>query len=110
MATLTLNEVKTYLRVIGSQDDTVIQGLMNSADNYLTTRTKKTKQYTGTVEGEKQYIALAETAMYKQAVLMLVAHWYENRGVNISNTSAARNPIAVIDLIKSIDLAEEYEE
>lgn len=109
MAAITINEIKLYLRVTGTQEDTAIQSLMEAADIYLSNKTSKTQLYTGTVGGVKQYTPLKETPLYKQAVKMLVTHWYDNRGENIASNIAARNPIAIDDIIKSIDLASEYE-
>ena len=110
VAVISLAEVKSYLRVVGQTEDTAIQDLMTTAGQYIQQKTSKTKLFTGEIEGERQYTPLAETPLFKQAVKMLVAHWYENRGETISSNISARNPMAVDDLIKSIDLAAEYEE
>ncbi len=59
-----LEEVKGYLRVDGSDDDSQIQALIDAADIYLT-NAGATKDY--------------ENALYALAVEILVTQWYDNR-------------------------------
>ncbi|QIB70685.1 phage gp6-like head-tail connector protein [Aminipila butyrica] len=59
-----LEEVKDYLRVDGSDDDSQVKGLISAADIYL--------ENAGAV---KDY----DNNLYKLAVKILVTHWYENR-------------------------------
>ena len=64
---LTLEEAKEYLKVDDSVEDVLIQGLITAAENYITNATGK--QFDSTNE------------LAKLAVKLLVAHWYENRGI-----------------------------
>lgn len=59
-----LDEVKEYLRIDGTDEDTEIQGLINAAEAYLTNA--------GVIKDETK-------ELYKLAVKMLVVNWYENR-------------------------------
>lgn len=59
-----LDEVKEYLRIDGTDEDTAIQGLINAAEAYLTNA--------GVIKDETN-------ELYKLAVKMLVVNWYENR-------------------------------
>lgn len=60
-----LTELKTYLRIDGSEDDSVLALLVSAAEEYLADA--------GVPEEAK------ETAKYKLAVMLLVALNYENR-------------------------------
>lgn len=59
-----LDDIKLYLRVDGTEEDTQIQSLIDAAEAYLT-NAGCTKNETNT--------------LYALAVEMLVSHWYENR-------------------------------
>ncbi|URN94562.1 MAG: head-tail connector protein [Candidatus Pristimantibacillus lignocellulolyticus] len=60
-----LEEIKTYLRIDGSEDDTILALLIDAAKEYLLDA--------GVPEEAK------EKAKYKLAVMLLVALNYENR-------------------------------
>jgi len=60
-----VEEIKTYLRIDGSEDDTVLALLIDAAKEYLL--------------GAGVPEEVNETAKYKLAVLLLVALNYENR-------------------------------
>jgi uncharacterized phage protein (predicted DNA packaging) len=59
-----LDEIKTFLRVDGTDEDGLIEGLQLGAETYLT-NAGVTKDYAND--------------LYKLAVKMLIIHWYENR-------------------------------
>jgi uncharacterized phage protein (predicted DNA packaging) len=62
-----LLEVKTYLRIDGTEDDILLSSLILAAKEYI-------KNATG--------IEIDETKdLHKLAVSLLVAHWHENREV-----------------------------
>ncbi|MBN2909151.1 phage gp6-like head-tail connector protein [Polycladomyces sp. WAk] len=60
---LTLDELKTYLRIDGSQDDGILALLIDSAKEYLANA--------GVPESDSK--------LYKLAVMLYVALHYENR-------------------------------
>lgn len=72
---LTIEELKTYLRIDGSEDDTILALLMSAAEEYLADA-----GVPGTAKA---------TAKYKLAVMLLVSLNYENRnsGADISKLS-----------------------
>lgn len=63
---LILEEVKLFIRADFDDDDTLIEGLMLSAEEYLSNAGVR-KDYT--------------KELYKLAIKLLVSHWYENREV-----------------------------
>jgi len=67
MPELTLDEVKTYLRIDGSEDDAILALLMNSAKEYLAN--------SGIPKPEQG----SESPLYNLAVMLYVALHYENR-------------------------------
>lgn len=62
-----LDDVKLYLRVDGQDEDSVIQGLIEAAKQYIQTGTGVT--FTDT------------DARHVLTLKMIVAHWYDNRGL-----------------------------
>lgn len=62
----TLEELKGYLRIDGSEDDTVLALLLQAAAEYLTNA--------GVTDDD--------SSLYKLAVMRYVAIEFENRGVN----------------------------
>ena len=67
-----LNDVKLYLRVDDYTEDEVIQGMIDAAKQYIQTGTG---------------VAFDETnARHLLTQKMIVAHWYDNRGI-VGNTT-----------------------
>lgn len=67
-----LNDVKLYLRVDDYMEDEVIQGMIDAAKQYIQTGTG---------------VAFDETnARHLLTLKMIVAHWYDNRGL-VGNTT-----------------------
>lgn len=67
-----LNDVKLYLRVDDYTEDEVIQGMIDAAKQYI-------QMGTG--------VAFDETnARHLLTLKMIVAHWYDNRGL-VGNTT-----------------------
>ncbi len=58
---------KEYLRIDGTEEDTFLGFLIDSAKEYLANA------------GVKE----SESRTYQLAILMLVTHWYENREQNV---------------------------
>ena len=67
-----LNDVKLYLRVDDYTEDEVIQGMIDAAKQYIQTGT-------GVVFDETN-------ARHLLTLKMIVAHWYDNRGL-VGNTT-----------------------
>lgn len=67
-----LDEVKLYLRVDGTMEDELIQGMIDAAIEYIKSASGKTRLKNG---GE-----LMESELVKLAVKQLVTHWYDHRG------------------------------
>lgn len=82
-----LEELKLFLRLDGSDDDTLIQSLELAAVEYLT-NAGVNKDYT--------------KALYKLAIKLLVGHWYENRSIVASDNNVAFNLDTMITQLKSI--------
>lgn len=67
-----LNDVKLYLRVDDYTEDEVIQGMIDAAKQYIQTGTGVTFDETN--------------ARHLITLKMIVAHWYDNRGL-VGNTT-----------------------
>ena len=80
---MTLEEAKLYLRVDTDDDDTLIQALITAAESYVKQQTGKIKK-TVVVDGEPTETDIATDELYNLCVKLLLAHWYENRGVETS--------------------------
>lgn len=65
MSLTPLSDVKQYARIDGSEEDTLLQTLTDSAESYLS--------HAGIDAG------LVPAPMYRLAVCGLVLHWYANR-------------------------------
>lgn len=108
---MTLEEAKNYLRVDTDDDDALIQALITAAESYINQQTGKTKMIVGTGEdGQPVYKDIKESELWKLAVKLLLAHWYENRGVE---KASSRNTIAKIShsvdaLVNHIALCGDY--
>ncbi len=83
---MTLDEVKLYLRVDGTADDALITGLITAAAKYIDGQTGKTQVKTGEVDGVATYGPISADALYILANKIMIAHWYENRGIKIAGT------------------------
>ena len=90
---MTLDDVKLYLRVDTSDDDALIQSLITAAEMYIKQQTGKTKKIVGAKKTD-----ISTDDLYKLCVKLLVAHWYENRGVE---TSGGR--VVVTKISHSVD-------
>lgn len=67
-----LDDVKLYLRVDDYTEDEVIQGMIDAAKQYIQTGTGVTFDETN--------------ARHLLTLKMIVAHWYDNRGL-VGNTT-----------------------
>lgn len=62
---MTLDDVKQFLRIDGSDDDSMLQGLMGAAESYIANAVGADVDTT--------------TDLYELACKLLISHWYENR-------------------------------
>lgn len=85
---LTLEEVKQYARIDAEDDDTLLQGMIIAAEEYLKNATGK--EYPETDEDGNK-IGYELEKIYLQ---MLVAYWYERRSpVGDSRTTPANGVV-----------------
>lgn len=80
---MNIEEIKLYLRVDGTEEDEFILGLQLAAEEYL---------------GNAGVIKNYAKALYKLAIKILIANWYENRtiettGVNFYKVSFSLDTI-----------------
>lgn len=74
-----LDEAKLYLRVDGSDDDSVISALIEAATGLAETRLRR--PIIGDVENENAVASSVDEvpADLRMAVCVIIAYWYENR-------------------------------
>jgi uncharacterized phage protein (predicted DNA packaging) len=94
--------LKQHLRVDISEDDALIQGYANAADLLIRRETGK-----NFVLATDTRVDIAQDALFQQAILMLVAHWYECRQP-LSSLSVVEVPFAVTCLTSQIALGGDY--
>src|SRR5690554_1238084 len=101
---MTLDDVKLYLRVDTSDDDALIQSLITAAETYIKQQTGKTKKIVGAEETD-----ISTDDLYNLCVKLLVAHWYENRGVEISDRATVTKISHSVDaLVRHIAMCGDY--
>lgn len=81
-----LEEVKLYIKVDSDEDDELIRELIVSAENYLLNAGIKVDY---------------NNPQYKTAVKMLVADWYDQRGINGTMGFMFKSIIAQLSAAKS---------
>lgn len=79
---MTLDEIKLYLRVDGTEDDVLITSLQQAAIRYMQNTTGKA--YDSTNE------------LHNLLVKLLVANWYENRIANVGNNTEVPHSITAL--------------
>ncbi|SFZ82420.1 uncharacterized phage protein (possible DNA packaging)/phage conserved hypothetical protein, phiE125 gp8 family [Devosia enhydra] len=82
-----LTLAKAHMNITGSGDDTIITHYIAAADAQVTSQL-------GTGVDD------IPEAIFDQAVLMLAAHWYENREAVVVGLSAAFLPMGVAEIIR----------
>ena len=92
---LTLEAVKKYLRIDFKDDDDYIYDLINLSKSYIYQQTNV--HYN------------CNDAVYNQAVLFMVAHFYDNRSP-ISEKAITEVPMTLTSMIKHIGMRGEYEQ
>lgn len=91
---MTLDQMKLYLRIDGTDEDETINALMIAARNYIVRATGKA------------YVV--DDEIWNHAIKLLVAHWFENRGVETIGTVVARFSYSIDMLIQHISLCSDY--
>lgn len=89
-----LSEVKNYLRVNHTADDDYIQSLIEMSIDLI--RTQTGVDYN------------TNDRIYKQAILMCVAHYYDNR-TSIVDKAIQQVPYTMQELIKTIGFRGKYD-
>ena len=88
-----LQQVKEYLRINHEHDDDYIENLIRMSVDLIRTKTGVDYNTNDTI--------------YKQAVLMCVAHYYDNR-TSIVDKAIVEVPYTLNELIKTIGFRGEY--
>lgn len=83
---MTLDEIKNYLRIDGSLDDSLLSSLQSAAESYI-----KNSIEVDDVEDER----------FNLAVLLLVGHWYKNREATTSQNLQSI-PLGVLSMIQQL--------
>lgn len=105
---MTLAELKLYLKVDGADDDALITSLLSAATSYIDKQTGKTQVKTSVdASGTPVYAAISTSELYNTCVKLMVAHWYENRGVEIAG-NLTRITHSVDALIQHIAMCGDY--
>lgn len=95
-----LAEVKLYLRIDEDIEDELINSLISAAENYIKSASGKTR----TADGKP----LEEDELFKTAVKMLVAHWYDNRGTEYVGKTVSKIGNSFNMLLSQITVSEDY--
>lgn len=82
MAELTVSDLKLYLRVTDTAEDTLISAQLSAASNYLKGKLSKTVRLV--VNGTD--IPIAEDQLFQQCIKLMVAHWFERRETEAATT------------------------
>lgn len=85
--TISVDAIKDALRIDGDQDNTLIQGYIDTAKEYVAN---------AVLSGDDAGL-LATDSKYKLAVLLLVQFWYSNRATDMKQT-----PYQVLSLIQQL--------
>ena len=86
--------IKSHLRVDGDDDDMLIGAYLDAAVEYVQQHCDR--RIAETPEGPEQ---MALTNDVKQAILLLIGHWYANREDVVVGVSAAQVPIGAHALL-----------
>jgi len=85
---VTLEEVKQYLRIDGSEDDNFLTSLIAAADEYLFDA------------GVRSTISFR----YKLAVMLLVSEWYENRTIRGVSSDVSYSVNSIILQLREVGI------
>ena len=106
---VSLADIKLYLRVTGVDEDALIAAQVTAAENYLLGKVSKTKRRAGTdASGADVFVEIADDPLFQQCVKLMVAHWYENRAVNVTGTIVASIKHTVDAIVAHIEMCGDY--
>ncbi|MPR61231.1 phage gp6-like head-tail connector protein [Ochrobactrum intermedium] len=88
MAVVPLTLAKAHMNIVGSDDDELINHYIDAAEEFIADFTGKP-------------IPAPAPASLKQAILMVVAHWNENREAATVGISAATLPFGVMSILRN---------
>lgn len=88
MSITSIEDAKAHINIVGDADDVLIAGKIDAAEAFIDRWL-----------AEPMADMDAVPADLKQAVLMLVAHFYENREATLVGISADEVPLGVWDII-----------
>jgi len=89
---LALSDLKEHCRVTGSLDDALLTRLLSAA-------TKHVERLLGFALDNEDELPAGAPADLENAVLMLAAHWYENREATLVGVSAQELPAGVAAVV-----------
>ncbi|OHW61386.1 phage gp6-like head-tail connector protein [Andreesenia angusta] len=87
-----LPEIKTYLRIDGIEEDTLLAGLQVSSEKYLENAGVR-KDYTN--------------ELYKTTICLLISHFYENRQFEQVGSHVARMSLNLDTMINQLRYSQE---
>ncbi len=106
---VSLADVKLYLRVTGDDEDSLIAAQVTAAENYLLGKVSKTKRRVGTDASDVDiFVGIADDLLFQQCVKLMVAHWYENRAVNVMGTNIVSIKHTVDAIVAHIEICGDY--
>lgn len=91
---LDLTTLKAHCNVTEATDDAVLTRLLAAATAHF-------EQQVGYVLDDEDELPDGVPADIEQAVLMIAAHWYENREATLVGVVAQELPIGVADVIRN---------
>ena len=95
-----VEEIKTYLKIDGDAEDTLLLSFLTAAESYI-------KQTTGkTLKGEAN---IDTDELYCQCVKLMVSHWYENRSSQVVGAVINNFDYSIAALINHIAICGEYQ-
>lgn len=94
-----LTEIKLYLRIDTTAEDTLLTSLLAAAESYIKQTTGKTLKGTAAINTDE---------LYNLCVKLMVAHWYENRAVQ-TQTQLNSFDFSVQTLLNHITLCGDYQ-
>lgn len=109
MPALTLAEVKTFLRVDDDAEDDLLTAQITAAQTFVCGKLSKTRRLLRNGSEEPEYEEITNDELYKHAVKLLVAHWYENRAVEAAgNKTVGKISFTVDAILTHIETCGDY--
>lgn len=92
---LTLTEAKSFLRVEHTDDDTLIQTIVDGSENYIKTHLGISGSFTGSLDEIGQGSA-------KIATYQITSMWYENRDPNMGGSSMEHSALHIVNPLRAL--------